>query len=203
MNRLLAIVTIASLAAVAGCDATSSINDPSRLSGGGALTAKGGDSGNSDAAHLCQQGGWQNVMGSDGTLFRNQGDCVSFAAQGGTLVPIPTTPTITSFIFNGIANADCSVPGGPKALFTAVFSNGTGTITDPSGNVTPVTSGVQAALAYPAGGNYVLTVTNSSGSVTQTLVNPTGIPGSGVEGCPVTGLDRRPSKGPGGFSSGS
>lgn len=39
----------------------------------------------SDAAHRCQQGGWEKLRGSDGTTFANQGECVSYAAQGGQL----------------------------------------------------------------------------------------------------------------------
>ena len=50
--------------------------------------------GNSDAAHLCQQGGWEDLQGSDGTLFANQDECVSYAAQGGMLI----TRTLPSII---------------------------------------------------------------------------------------------------------
>ena len=39
--------------------------------------------GNSDAANACKQGGWQNLVRQDGTGFKNQGDCVSYAAKGG------------------------------------------------------------------------------------------------------------------------
>jgi hypothetical protein len=41
--------------------------------------------GNSDNARQCQQGGWENVTRQDGTAFKNTGDCVSYAAQGGVL----------------------------------------------------------------------------------------------------------------------
>ena len=40
-------------------------------------------SGNSGAAHLCHNGGYSNLVRTDGTGFRNVGDCVSYAAQGG------------------------------------------------------------------------------------------------------------------------
>ena len=43
--------------------------------------------GNSDAAKACQKGGWQELVREDGTAFKNAGDCVSYAAQGGTLEP--------------------------------------------------------------------------------------------------------------------
>jgi hypothetical protein len=32
----------------------------------------------------CMHGGWQGLADSKGTLFKNQGDCVSFVATGGT-----------------------------------------------------------------------------------------------------------------------
>jgi hypothetical protein len=56
----------------------------------GAVTALAAPSaamaaGNSDAAHSCQQGGWQNLVRQNGTGFANTGDCVSYAASGGTL----------------------------------------------------------------------------------------------------------------------
>jgi hypothetical protein len=41
--------------------------------------------GNSDAAHACQQGGWQTLVRQDGTGFTNTGNCVSYAASGGAL----------------------------------------------------------------------------------------------------------------------
>lgn len=55
------------------------------LSVGAGTAAAGG--GNSDAAKACQQGGWQTMVRQDGTGFKNAGDCVSYAAHGGGLVP--------------------------------------------------------------------------------------------------------------------
>jgi hypothetical protein len=40
--------------------------------------------GNSASAQLCQSD-WQTLLRSDGSAFANQGACVSYAAQGGTL----------------------------------------------------------------------------------------------------------------------
>lgn len=51
--------------------------------------------GNSTAAQLCQKGNWQNLERQDGTTFKNQGDCVSYAAQGGALVPIPPEVSVS------------------------------------------------------------------------------------------------------------
>ena len=47
--------------------------------------APGAAGGNSDAAHACQQGGYQSLVGTDGG-FANVGECVSYAAHGGTFV---------------------------------------------------------------------------------------------------------------------
>lgn len=35
----------------------------------------------------CKNGGWQNLMGSNGRGFKNQGDCVSYNATGGKNLP--------------------------------------------------------------------------------------------------------------------
>ena len=46
------------------------------------LAANGG---NSESAKLCQKDGWRSLYTSAGTPFADQGACVSYAAQGGTL----------------------------------------------------------------------------------------------------------------------
>jgi hypothetical protein len=59
----------------------------------GVATATGGNGngGNSDAAKACQKGGWKDLArAEDGLGFKNQGDCVSYAARGGTLQPACT-----------------------------------------------------------------------------------------------------------------
>jgi hypothetical protein len=38
------------------------------------------------------QGGYLDFTREDGTAFANTGECVSYAAQGGTLVPVSPTP---------------------------------------------------------------------------------------------------------------
>lgn len=62
----------------------------------GHALADGG--GNSDAAHACQQGGYSSLQQSNGTGFSNTGQCVSYAAHGGTLfAPVVTvTSPITA-----------------------------------------------------------------------------------------------------------
>ena len=112
--------------------------------------------GNSGAVKTCQQGGYLNMQRSDGSSFKNVGDCVSYFAQGGTagaactvvpgvsgcltftnvVVPAGDTSgeTITlngSFSFNTTAcDTFCASP--PNGYATG---GGTYTIDDSSGNL--------------------------------------------------------------------
>lgn len=43
----------------------------------------GGGNGNTTAAQLCKNGGWQYLVRADQTPFLDQGECVSYASQGG------------------------------------------------------------------------------------------------------------------------
>lgn len=42
----------------------------------------------------CKKGGWRELQREDGTRFRNQGRCVSYAVHGGILVPVAPAVTI-------------------------------------------------------------------------------------------------------------
>ena len=44
---------------------------------------------NNSNAKLCQKGGWQSLFASTGSTFASERDCVSYAAQGGTLLDDP------------------------------------------------------------------------------------------------------------------
>lgn len=52
-------------------------------------TSAHAEPGNSENAKACQQGGWANLARSedDSVPFPSQGECVSYGAQGGTIVP--------------------------------------------------------------------------------------------------------------------
>jgi len=54
--------------------------------------------GNADAAHACQQGGYLSLRRSDGTAFKNAGECTSYAAQGGIITGVGSAcaPTANS-----------------------------------------------------------------------------------------------------------
>jgi hypothetical protein len=53
-------------------------------------------SGNVDAAHACQQGGYANLKGTDGTLFKNTGDCVAFVARNGVITGVSENCSYTA-----------------------------------------------------------------------------------------------------------
>lgn len=81
---------------------TAAIAVPLALAGGG----------NSDAANACKQDGWQNLVRQDGTGFKNQGDCVSYAAKGGVPKTKPAAalaPIAVSAPTFGIDVNTCSV----------------------------------------------------------------------------------------------
>jgi len=160
VKRRFAISALIGASLLAGCGDSARISDPTRSAGAAAFD-KGG---NSDAAHACQQGGWQHLEGSDGTLFHNTGECVSFAAHGGTLVPIPQAPVITSFTFDGLD------PNG-NPIFTAVFTGASFGIlnTDGCGPAIGIISGVPTTYPGLFPTTYVLTVTNQFGSATAAV----------------------------------
>jgi hypothetical protein len=60
--------------------------------------------GNSDAAHMCQKGGYQHLYRShgngltDGSGFRNAGECTSYAAQGGVFYEVDPSISAESYL---------------------------------------------------------------------------------------------------------
>ena len=60
------------------------------------LASPAGAAGNSDNAKACQKGGFVNQATTSGARFKNAGECTSYAANGGTLVPLPDlVPEVT------------------------------------------------------------------------------------------------------------
>jgi hypothetical protein len=85
------------------------------LSQAAAASAGGGNSAN---AHLCQHGGWQTLSRSGGSSFTSVGDCVSYAAQGGTLQgAYPQTAAICVHFGGtfGVGGPDLVQAGAPGA----------------------------------------------------------------------------------------
>ena len=136
----------------------------------------------SGMAEACKNGGYADYTRTDGSGFKNQGDCVSYVARGGTLVPVASEPpVIHSFTLN--SSADYGFPCTFDLSFS--FSGGSGVIDN---GVGAVTSGVDVHVVptNPTPYTWTLTVTNSQGvSVTATASRL--FPG-GELGCPNSGL---------------
>jgi hypothetical protein len=112
MKRLLAAAFLM-LAGCSGLEATSH---------GVALAAGGG---NTDAAHACQHWGYLNLQGSDGTTFKNEGQCVSYAARGGTLGGVSActyTPGNTGCLNFNNATASVGPDTGNSVTLTGTIS---------------------------------------------------------------------------------
>jgi hypothetical protein len=122
--------------------------------GAGTATAEGG---NSDAAKACQQDGWQTLMRQDGTGFKNDGGCVSYAAQGGKLLSCAGSEDFSEV---------------PEFSTPTTFSGGT--IEDPYGPA----GGVVVQGSFLAGGfapgAHVLFSGLNSDSFQLSFTNPTG-----------------------------
>jgi hypothetical protein len=105
---------------------------------------------NSDAAHACQNGGWQNLVRTDGTVFSNQGDCVSYGAHGGTLVAKVSGPKqVAEPTFNYGPTCSVTVPYTP-GLNTYLYGvNGYSQDTPITHDVT-ITAGVDGAAGTAA-----------------------------------------------------
>ena len=116
---------------------------------GSALAAPGG---NADAAHLCQQGGYARLKGSDGTTLGNAGDCVRYAAHGGTIVGVSAcsvTSTTGCLVFDNV---------------TLPSVQGTGNSITLTGSISFVTAcpiPLSAGICYPPTPNDLATGTGS------------------------------------------
>jgi hypothetical protein len=78
--------------------------------------------GNSSAAHACQQGGYAGIIGTNGTLdtrFGNTRQCVSYAAEGGLLVPLSRArPCLDGGFANLAPASDYVLDGSTLVPFT-------------------------------------------------------------------------------------
>jgi hypothetical protein len=74
---------------------------------------------NNANAKACQQGGFVNYVTTSGTRFKNAGDCTSYAATGGTLVPLPDL----------VPDGSCTAGASVSCLFT-IRNIGIGPATD-------------------------------------------------------------------------
>lgn len=116
--------------------------------------------GNSFASAACADRGYLDWTDAAGNAFRNAGACVSYAAHGGTLVPLvvdPVNPFSVSYSPSGTNGFQATVTGTglePNSAADVVLSWGSvqrtlGDVTDASGNVAILVSSVCSSLGSP------------------------------------------------------
>jgi hypothetical protein len=143
-----------------------------------------GPKANNANAKLCQKGGWTQLQEADGTRFPSEAACVAYAAQGGTLQPIPTGTVTVSFIPIPGHAVDCGVrvdvagfaPGTYDAVIMATLEEESGSITRPL-TVGPEGTGFLETIVrndegIPVGG----TVVDEGQTVTATVNGITSAP---------------------------
>ncbi len=113
--------------------------------------------GNSASAKSCQKGGWQTLTSSDGRSFDSQGECVSYAAQGGSFNRAPVAADDVNFVRED---------GVPDAVAGNVLANDS----DADGDTLSVVSAGTYSLAYGtlvvnADGSYSYRLDNSDAAV--------------------------------------
>src|SRR5579862_9889612 len=128
------------------------------IAGPGLTAAYAADGGNSAAALLCQQGGYANLMRTDGTSFSNTGQCVSYAAHGGQLVPIPATLVLTEPTIISAPKCWAGVTAGVTPILPALWNSST------FGNPA-------AVLCFQSDGNLVIYAAGHVGDPSYALWN--------------------------------
>jgi hypothetical protein len=92
----------------------------------------GNQGGNSANAKLCYKGGWEDWVRSDHTTFANQNECVSYAANGGTLTPDPceydhdtalTGRTLYAIAYTNVNGIDGYQPDDCDVFISALAEN--------------------------------------------------------------------------------
>src|SRR5262249_57028830 len=85
------------------------------LTVGVATASAGGGPGDAANAKQCRKGGWQHLYRSDGSTFKKQDECVSYAKRGGTLLTSPPPPPYTK------SKLDCESFGGTFSVGPAAL----------------------------------------------------------------------------------
>lgn len=79
--------------------------------------------GNSANAAKCHQGGYLDYTDANGNPFKNAGQCTSYAARGGQLVPVPTADIFLDQA-SGTISGTGFTPNSPITLTRAYSPNG-------------------------------------------------------------------------------
>jgi hypothetical protein len=97
----------------------------------GVATATAAGGGNSPGASACQGGGWRNLVGVSSSAFRNQGECASYAAHGGTLSPKSASQALCE-TYGGTFSTDPASSYFDNPLAAFVWSCNGGDLTFPN-----------------------------------------------------------------------
>ncbi len=137
--------------------------------------------GNSPAAKACQKGGYTGLVRADGTAFASEEACVSYAAQGGTLLPRPAITAIRAVIWTLDGVQFVVVAGTNFRPWTRItfavagenvladyLNNGPPYVTtDETGTFDSIDDAARTSILLPCTGG-TLTVTASDGTATAT-----------------------------------
>jgi hypothetical protein len=132
--------------------------------------------GNAAAADACRNGGYVNWTDAAGNAFNNQGDCVSYVARGGVLVPVAAGPfsvvysTLSPGVFRAVI-AGTGLEPGSAVSFSFVW---------PDRSIT----GSGPAFDADAGGNFTHTrdeQCRDATGATMTSASATGTPAGGSQ----------------------
>lgn len=113
------------------------------VAGQNAVHAAGG---NSDAAHLCQQGGYLMLVGTNGssdTGFGNTGQCVSYAAHGGWLVDRSSAEPCLNGGYAGLTTEGGSMPFPSEAACVLYVAEGGTPVPVSTASILVTYSGIQ------------------------------------------------------------
>ena len=91
---------------------------------GAAAAPPGSSPGNAPNVKQCQQGGWEQLMTSEGASFASQQECIRYVAQGSTPLP-PTSASLTAvasncFVFDGGQACELAITGSGLEPFAQV-----------------------------------------------------------------------------------
>jgi hypothetical protein len=142
---------------------------------GGAVGASGGNSAN---AKLCQHDGWATLTDATAAPFANQGDCVSYGAQGGVIYGLATITVelCADQPFDGICvNTTGSGLEPGSAMVTTLYKNNAflqfSSINVPASGQATDSAGFFEAPCV-AGNVYSATATGTSADSVSTPVQP-------------------------------
>ena len=130
--------------------------------------------GNSDASNACKQGGWQNLVRQDGTDFKNQGDCVSYAVKGGVLKAKPTGGSVPVLTLTGNGSATSApITTAETVVYAGKYTNGAAPVPNATVGLT-VFHGYDCLIGQGFYTDASYTTTDASGNYSKESGTPPG-----------------------------